>query len=227
MNTGQSKRCASIGVFDSGVGGLSVWREIAKRLPSESMLYVADQGHIPYGPRSPATLVGFAQGITQFLLEQDCKAIVVACNAASAAALKELRERFPQTAFIGMEPAIKPAALATKTGTIAVLATPATLAGELFNETAQRFAAGLKVIGEPCPRLVEQIEAGDAGAPETEVMMRSFLSSALSQRADHVVLACTHYPFVIDLIRKIAGPQVVVIDPGTGSRPAPGPSAGD
>jgi glutamate racemase len=202
-----------IGVFDSGVGGLSVWREIATRLPHESTLYVGDQVHIPYGPKPKETLFRYAEGIVRFLLEQDCKAVVVACNSASAAALKHLRAEFPETPFIGMEPAVKPAAERTKSRVVVVLATPATLQGELFTATTARYAQGIRVIGEPCPGLVAQIEAGRARRPETEAMLREFLRPGLDAGADQVVLACTHYPFVIDAIRGIVGPSVEVIDP--------------
>jgi glutamate racemase len=202
-----------VGVFDSGVGGLSVWREIVRQLPSESTVYVADQAHLPYGPKPAAALCGYAEGVVRFLLAEECKAVVVACNSASGAALKHLRQTFPQIPFIGMEPAVKPAAKATKSGVVVVLATPATLQGELFTMTAERHAQGVRVMGEPCPGLVEQIESGRAGAPETEVMLRGFLAAGTAAGADHVVLACTHYPFVVDVIRRIVGPQVQVIDP--------------
>ena len=202
-----------IGLFDSGVGGLSVWREVARALPGESTVYVGDQCHIPYGPKPVATLVRYAEGVTRFLLEQECRAVVVACNSASAAALKPLRASFPEMLFVGMEPAVKPAAARTQTRVVIVLATPATLQGELFTATTARYARDVKVIGEPCPGLVEQIESGRAQSPETEAMLREFLAPGLAAGADQVVLACTHYPFVIDTVRRLAGPAVEVIDP--------------
>jgi glutamate racemase len=202
-----------VGVFDSGIGGLSVWREIARQLPLETTLYVADQAHIPYGPRPAEVLQHYADGIARFLLDQGCKAVVVACNSASAAALKHLRATFPDVPFVGMEPAIKPAARATRSGVVAVLATPATLQGELFAATSERHAGGIRVIGAPCPGLVERIESGQADEASTEALLRGFLAPALTASADHVVLACTHYPFVIDAIRRIVGAAVDVIDP--------------
>ena len=202
-----------IGVFDSGIGGLSVWREIAARLPYESTLYVGDQAHIPYGPKPAETIVRYAEAIVGFLLRHGCKAIVVACNSASAAALKPLRARFPDTPFIGMEPAVKPAAERTKSRVVVVLATPATLQGELFAATAARYAQGIRVMGEPCPGLVARIEAGLAEHPDTEDLLREFLAAGLAAGADQVVLACTHYPFVVETIRRIVGPAVEVIDP--------------
>jgi glutamate racemase len=202
-----------IGIFDSGVGGLSVWREIVRQLPNESTLYVADQRHIPYGPKPKATLVGYSEAIVRFLLTRGCKAIVVACNSASAAALKNLRAQLPEIPFVGMEPAVKPAAEKTESRVVVVLATPATLQGELFTATAERYAHGIRVVAEPCPGLVEAIEGGRTDGAEIEGMLRGFLAPGLAAGADHVVLACTHYPFVIDVVRRIAGPTVRAIDP--------------
>jgi glutamate racemase len=202
-----------IGVFDSGVGGLSVWREIVAQLPHESTVYVGDHAHIPYGPKPKETLFRYAEGIVRFLLAEGGKAVVVACNSASAAALKHLRREFPDVPFIGMEPAVKPAAQHTKSRVVIVLATPATLEGELFTATTERHAQGIRVVGEPCPGLVARIEAGQARSPETEAMLREFLAPGLAAGADQVVLACTHYPFVIDTIRAIVGGAVEVIDP--------------
>lgn len=203
-----------VGIFDSGVGGLSVWREISRHLPDESTVYIADQAHLPYGPRPAAELFRYADGITRYLIQHhNCKAIVVACNSASAAALKHLRAQFPRMHFIGMEPAIKPAAEHTKSGVVVVLATPATLQGELFTATAEKHARGVHIIGEPCPGLVQAIEADHAHSKDTEMMLRGFLKAGLDAGADQVVLACTHYPFVIDVIRRIVGNRMDVIDP--------------
>src|SRR5512147_3315383 len=145
-----------IGIFDSGIGGLSVWREIAKQLPHEDTIYFADQIHIPYGPRSLQEIRLFSEAITRFLLERNCKIIVVACNAASAAALKHLRATLPDVPFVGMEPAVKPAAETTRTGVVGVLATPATFQGELFASVVERFANVVQLINQVCPGLVEQ-----------------------------------------------------------------------
>ena len=202
-----------IGIFDSGVGGLSVWREIARQLPHEDTIYCADQAHIPYGPRSLEEIRGYAEGITRFLLDRGCKTIVVACNTASAAALKYLRETFPQVPFVGMEPAVKPAAESTRTGVVGVMATPATFQGALFASVVERFANGVMLVNQVCPGLVEQVEAGKLDTPETDAMLRGFLRPIVEANADTVVLACTHYPFVIELIRRIVGPGLNVIDP--------------
>ncbi|HZY42928.1 MAG TPA: glutamate racemase, partial [Anaerolineae bacterium] len=193
-------------------GGLSVWREIAAQLPHEDTLYFADQIHIPYGPRSLDQIRSFSEAITRFLIERGCKLIVVACNTASAAALKYLRATFPDVPCVGMEPAVKPAAEHTRTGVVGVMATPATFQGELFASVVERFANGVKLINQVCPGLVEQIEAGQLSTPETMTMLDRFLTPIRSGGADTIVLACTHYPFVIDAIRSLA-PGIDVIDP--------------
>lgn len=201
-----------IGIFDSGVGGLSVWREIARQLPHEDTLYFADQIHIPYGPRSLQEIRSFSEAITRFLLDRGCKLIVVACNAASAAALKHLRATFPDIPFVGMEPAVKPAAETTHTGVVGVMATPATFQGELFASVVERFANGVQLVKEVCPGLVQQVEAGRLDTPDTLAMLDRFLQPIREAGADTIVLGCTHYPFVIEAIRRLA-PGVNVIDP--------------
>jgi glutamate racemase len=206
-------RTGPIGVFDSGVGGLSVWREIVRRLPHEATAYFADQAHVPYGPRSQEEIRGFCEGIAGFLLEQRCKAIVVACNTASAAALKHLRDVFPQLPVLGMEPAVKPAAATTRTGVVGVMATPATFQGRLFQATSGRFASGIRLVNQVCDGLAELVEAGNLDGEETEALLHRVLAPILAAGADTIVLACTHYPFVIEPIRRIAGAQVNVIDP--------------
>lgn len=208
-----SERASPIGVFDSGVGGLSVWRELVRALPDESTVYFADQAHVPYGPRAAGEVRQFAQGITRWLRRQNCKAIVVACNAASAAALHHLREVFPETPFIGMEPAVKPAARQTLSNVVGVLATPGTFQGQLFAQTAARYAAQVRLINQGCPGLVERIERGDGDTAETEQLLRSWLEPMLAQGADTLVLACTHYPFVLPAIQRIIGSRMRVIDP--------------
>jgi glutamate racemase len=202
-----------VGVFDSGVGGLSVWREIVRALPHESTVYVADQAHLPYGARPADEIRGFAEDITTRLLGLGCKAVVVACNTASAAALKALRERHPEVAFVGMEPAIKPAALRSQSKVVGVMATPGTLQGRMFALAVERFAAGITLVNQPCPGLVERIEAGELDAPATEALLRELLAPMLKAGADTIVLACTHYPFVAPQVRRIAGDGVHVIDP--------------
>ncbi len=202
-----------IGIFDSGVGGLSVWRAIRKLLPAEELLYVADQAHVPYGPRPLEEVRCFAAGITRFLLAQQVDLIVIACNTASAAALHHLRQRYPDFPFVGMEPAVKPAAEQTQTGVVGVLATPATFQGALYASVVERFAAEVRLLQHTCPGLVQQIEAGNLHGPQTQEILRLALEPMLEAGIDTVVLGCTHYPFVIPLIEEIAGEGVRVIDP--------------
>jgi glutamate racemase len=202
-----------IGVFDSGVGGLSVLGAIRLQLPEESAIYFGDQGHVPYGPRPVKQIQEFSEAITRFLLEQRAKLIVVACNTASAAALRHLRDHFADVSFVGMEPAVKPAAEHTATGVVGVLATPATFQGALYASVVERFAAGVQLLQDTCPGLVAQIEKGDLDGPETRAILERALRPMLDRSIDTVVLGCTHYPFVIPLIQEIVGPGVRVIDP--------------
>jgi glutamate racemase len=204
---------APIGIFDSGVGGLSVLKAIRHLLPQQPAIFLADQAHVPYGARPSEEVRSFAEGITRFLLRQGCGLIVVACNTASAAALHSLRQTLPQVQFVGMEPAVKPAAETTHSGVVGVLATPATFQGALYASVIERFAQGVKVLQNTCPGLVTQIEAGALDGPETCRILTDALRPMLSQGIDTVVLGCTHYPFVIPLIQEIAGPGVRVIDP--------------
>jgi glutamate racemase len=202
-----------IGVFDSGVGGLSVLRAIRAQMPEESIIYFGDQGHIPYGPRPMEQIRNFSEAITRFLLARNAKIIVVACNTASAAALKYLREKFPDAPFVGMEPAVKPAAEHTLTGKVGVLATPATFQGALYASLVERFANGVELLQNTCPGLVQQIENGNLKGEETRKILEDALLPMLEKRIDTVVLGCTHYPFVIPLIQQIVGANVRVIDP--------------
>jgi glutamate racemase len=204
---------APVGIFDSGVGGLSVLREMRRILPGVPTLFLGDQGHVPYGPRPLQEVRGFARGITRLLLEHGARLIVVACNAASAAALKPLRAAFPDVPFVGMEPAVKPAAEQTRSGKVGVLATPATFQGELYASVVERFAGSVTLFTDTCPGLVSQIEQGDLRGPATRAILERALQPMLAAGIDTVVLGCTHYPFVIPLVREIAGPSVRVIDP--------------
>jgi glutamate racemase len=202
-----------IGIFDSGVGGISVLRALRQQMPEESILYFGDQGHIPYGPRPMEQIRRFSEAITKFLLARDAKIIVVACNTASAAALSHLREQFPDIQFVGMEPAVKPAAERTQTGKVGVLATPATFQGALYTSVVERFANGVELFQDTCPGLVQQIEQGNLDGAETRQILEDALLPMIAKDIDTVVLGCTHYPFVIPLIQQIAGEKVRVIDP--------------
>ena len=207
------KTLRPIGIFDSGIGGLTVLRAIHQLMPDEPLLYLADQAHVPYGPRPLKEVRHFSEAITRYLLQQGALMIVVACNTASAAALKYLRSIFPEVSFVGMEPAVKPAAEHTRSGVVGVLATPATFQGELYSSVVERFGQGVKLLQHTCPGLVTQIEGGALDSSETRRILEEALLPMLEQGIDTVVLGCTHYPFVIPLIQQIAGPDVRVIDP--------------
>jgi glutamate racemase len=200
-------------VFDSGVGGLWVLHEIHQLLPHESTIYLADQANVPYGSRTLADVREFSIGITRYLLEQSCKLVVVACNTASAAALHHLRELYPATPFVGMEPAVKPAAELTLSRKVAVLATPTTFQGALFESVVERFASDVELVEVVLPDLVEQIEQGFIDDEITRGILERHLFPLSQAGIDTLVLACTHYAFVIPVIEQLMGPSVQVIDP--------------
>jgi glutamate racemase len=200
-----------IGVFDSGVGGLSVLHEIRRVLPGENLLYVADSAHAPYGDNSQQFIEGRAIAISEFLVSRRAKAIVVACNTATGAAITALRERF-SVPIIAMEPAIKPAVTNTMTGVIGVLATSRTLASDNFVRLFGRYGADVEILSQACPGLVEQVEAGDLSGEKTRALLERYVLPLLDQKVDTLVLGCTHYPFLAPLIQEIAGPTVAVID---------------
>ncbi|RMG95776.1 MAG: glutamate racemase [Chloroflexi bacterium] len=202
-----------IGILDSGVGGLSVLRHIHQQLPHENLIYVADQAHVPYGHRPAAEVRAFTGEITRFLLTIGVKLVVVACNTASAAALTWLRETFPQVPFVGMEPAVKPAAHQTRSGKVGVLATAGTFVSQRYATLMERYARDVVLFENPCVGLVEQIEAGAIDTPETEALLRSFLMPMLTAGVDTIVLGCTHYPFALPVIERIVGTAVAIIDP--------------
>jgi len=202
-----------IGFFDSGVGGLTVLQAVRRALPQEDILFVADQVHIPYGTRSLEEVRSFSVGVTRFLLAEGAKLIVVACNTASAAALKYLRQVFNDVPIVGMEPALKPAIEQTQRGVVGVLATQVTFQGELYATLVERFGDGVTILEDACIGLVKEIEAGNINTPATRAIIEKALHPMLAQGVDVVVLGCTHYPFVKDIIEEIAGQQVRVIDP--------------
>jgi glutamate racemase len=208
-----SAQPAAIGVFDSGVGGLSILRAIRELIPCHPLIYLADQAHVPYGEHSLAEVRWYSEQAARFLLDNQVKLIVIACNTASAAALHYLRAKFPDVPFVGMEPAVKPAASNTHSGVIGVLATPVTFQGELYASVVTRFAHGVTILQDTCPGLVSRIEAGDFTSPETRAILERALRPMLEKNVDEIVMGCTHYPFVIPLIQEIAGPGVSVIDP--------------
>ena len=204
---------APIGIFDSGIGGLSVAQAIRQALPHERLLFFGDNLHIPYGERSEKELLDFSREITKELLARGSKMIVIACNTASAAALKPLRAELPHVRFVGMEPAVKPAVETTRTGVVGVIATIAMSQSAVFDSIVERFAQGVRVIRQACPGLVRQIEAGELDTPKTEKMLRGWLEPMVAEGIDALVLACTHYPYVRPTIERICGPGVRVIDP--------------
>jgi glutamate racemase len=201
-----------IGAFDSGVGGLSVLREIHRELPHESVLYVADSGHAPYGDR-PATFIQERSiAMTRFLLEQGAKAVVVACNTATGAAVEVLRQRFA-VPIIAIEPAVKPAASATRSGVVGVMATSVTLSSTNLLRLVGQYPAPGATLMQACPGLVEQVERGAVAAAETRALVEQYVRPLVARGADTIVLGCTHYAFIEPLIREVAGPGVTVIDP--------------
>lgn len=202
-----------IGIFDSGIGGLTVASVIRQALPSERLLYFGDTAHMPYGQRDLVEVRRFSSGIVQALRAKDCKMVVIACNTASAAALSTLREAHPGFLFVGMEPAVKPAVEHTRTGTVGVIATTATFQSELYASVVERFAQDVQVLHQPCPGLVKQIEAGELDTPLTEALLRGWLQPMLDKHIDALVLGCTHYPIVRPLIERIVGPDVRIVDP--------------
>ncbi len=204
---------APIGVYDSGIGGLSVLRSIRELLPHETLIYLGDQARVPYGPRPILEVRQFAEQVLGYLFGRGVKLVVVACNTASAAALHHLRLTFPNIPIVGMEPAVKPAAEHTRTGVVGVLATPATFQGELYASVVERFAQDVTVLQHAPLGLVEQIEKGELDAPATRALLESALLPMLARHIDTIVLGCTHYPFVIPLIQEIVGQGVRVIDP--------------
>jgi glutamate racemase len=202
-----------IGVFDSGVGGISVLHEVRALLPREDLWYVADSGHCPYGSKTEDYIRDRSLSITGWLIEQGVKCVVVACNTATAAAADLLRATF-RVPIIAMEPAIKPAVAATHSGIIGVLATVGTARSERLTSLIERFGRGVQVLTQPCPGLVEHIEAGDLGSAGIRALLEQYVEPLLERGADTLVLGCTHYPFLRPLLAELVGPEVALIDTG-------------
>lgn len=206
-----------IGIFDSGTGGLSVFKEIRKLLPEERYIYFSDNAHCPYGEKSREYIIERSREITRFLLDKGCDIIVVACNTATAAAITVLREEFP-VRFIGMEPAVKPAVKSTRTGVVGVLATAGTLKADKYLNTREKFSEGVKITEHVGQGFVELVEKGCLTGREAEDVVRASLKPLLDEGADRIVLGCTHYPFLWDTIAKIASElyperEIEIIDP--------------
>ena len=201
-----------IGIFDSGVGGISVWQELYNLMPNSDYIYVADSIYCPYGRKSADEIIARTQKISEFLIEKNADIIVVACNTATAAAIKHLRSHFT-IPFVGMEPAIKPAALESATGVVGVLATAGTFKGELYLNTLTKFAANVKVVEQIGDGLVELVESGKTSGVEVETLLHKYIDPIVAARADKLVLGCTHYPFLIDAIKKITDNSLEIINP--------------
>ena len=202
-----------IGVFDSGVGGLSVLTEIRREMPSVDLIYLADQARAPYGVRTLAEVAEMTEQAARWLLDRGATTITIACNTASAAALLALRGRHPDVPFVGMEPAVKPAAVSSATGVIGVVATAATFQGELFASVLQRHAEGTTVLTQACPNWVELVERAEIDGPEATRQVADCLAPILDGGADTVVLGCTHFAFLVPLIVEVAGPSVEIVNP--------------
>lgn len=201
-----------IGIFDSGIGGTSIWREIHQLLPNEKTIYLADSKNAPYGQKSKAEIIALSIKNTEFLLDMDCKLIVVACNTATTNAIEELRAKYA-VPFIGIEPAIKPAAANSKTQTIGILATQGTLNSELFNKTAEMFH-DTKIIEQVGNGLVQLIENGKINSSEMTQLLHSYLTPMIEANIDYLVLGCSHYPYLIPQIKKILPAHIHIIDSG-------------
>jgi len=203
-----------IGIFDSGIGGLSVASRIHEALPNENLLYIADSAHAPYGEKTEAYIIERANFIAEFLLNKQAKAIVVACNTATAAAIKNLRASY-SIPIIGVEPGVKPAVFNTSTGVIGVLATTQTLKSSAFNNLAENFSSHVDIVVQPCPGLMEQVEALSFDNALTEALVKQYVEPLLEQHVDNIVLGCTHYAFLTPMIEKIAGANVNIINTDT------------
>ena len=204
---------SAIGVFDSGVGGLSVLRHVRAQLPNVPLLYVADSGHVPYGDKTPDYIRDRSLALTQFLLRHGAAAVVVACNTATAAAAAMLRERF-DIPIVAMEPAVKPAVSATRSRVVGVLATVGTLESARFAALLEQYAGDVEIVTQACPGLVERVEAGELASTTTRELVARYTAPLLARGADTIVLGCTHYPFLKPLIADLVGPRVQLIDTG-------------
>jgi len=202
-----------IGVFDSGIGGISIWKEIVSLLPNEDTIYLADSKNAPYGQKSKENIIALSIKNTEYLIDKGCKIIVVACNTATTNAISYLRANY-DVPFIGIEPAIKPAALKTKTKHIGILATKGTLNSELFSKTSNKFLDDVNIIEQIGEGLVSLIESGKINSKEMDVLLKKHINNLLKKNIDYLVLGCSHYPFLIPQIKNIIKDKVKIIDSG-------------
>ena len=202
-----------IGIFDSGVGGTSIWKEIHLRLPNEHTIYLADSKHAPYGTKSKQEIIDLSIKNTELLLKKGCKLIVVACNTATTNAIKTLREIY-NIPFIGIEPAIKPAALQTQTKAIGILATKGTLSSELFHKTTDLYSNGIQVIEQEGEGIVPLIESGKLESEEMKALLQEYMQPMIKANVDYLVLGCTHYPYLIPQLLDILPKHIKIIDSG-------------
>ncbi|TBO32586.1 glutamate racemase [Aquabacterium lacunae] len=202
----------AIGLFDSGLGGLSVLRAMRQHLPEAPLLYVADSAHAPYGERSEAFIIDRSLRIAQFLLEQGAQVLVVACNTATAAAVREIRTQHPHVPVVGVEPGVKPAVALSHNGRVGVMATPGTLGSQKFRDLVAAHGGSARVVLQPCPGLAREIEKGELDSPALRDLVDGFCQPLRAADVDTVVLGCTHYPFVAPLIQQAMGPQVHLLD---------------
>ncbi len=203
----------SIAILDSGLGGLTVWREVRRLLPDESLVYLGDGANCPYGNKSPDEIKKLTDAAVQELLKHDVKMIVVACNTATAAAIDFLRAKYQDLPIVGMEPAVKPACLTTRTGVIGVVATERSLDGDLFQNTARRYGEHIEVLTAVGDGFVELVEEDRESTPEAEIAVRRVIEPLLERGSDRIVLGCTHYPFLLPMIERIVGDRAEIIDP--------------
>ncbi|MGB5387259.1 MAG: glutamate racemase [Eudoraea sp.] len=202
-----------IGIFDSGVGGTSIWKEIHALLPHENTIYLADSKYAPYGQKTKEEIIALSAKNTELLIARGCKLIVVACNTATTNAISHLREKY-DVPFIGIEPAIKPAALNSGTGTVGVLATKGTLSSSLFLKTSKDHAGEISIVEQEGAGLVPLIEAGKINSIETKQLLIKYIKPMLQANMDHIVLGCTHYPYLIPVLKEILPTHVKIIDCG-------------
>lgn len=202
-----------IGIFDSGIGGTSIWKEVIKLLPNENTIYLADSKNAPYGEKSKEEIISLCIKNTELLISKGCKLIIVACNTATTNAIDYLRKNYT-IPFIGIEPAIKPAALLSKTGAVGILATKGTLASELFEKTTANYTKNITTLEQDGEGLVELIENGELNSQKLNELLTSYIKPMLNYNIDHLVLGCTHYPYLIPQIKKIVGKNMKIIDSG-------------